>query len=315
MPAEHGEDFFAAALVDGPPRGHPDELAAPTSMRGLSLAALLLPRVGADSSVAVFSGAVRGRVVFIDSDAEGGGVQITTELCSGSSPSQTAGHKWHIHLDSPVNASDCLTAGAHWAPDGAETAQPYLCSPEAVEPCYLGDLSGMLGTLAIPSSRTFATLGRLPPAAELRGRSVVVHAAAGGAERLACADITSMDEAAQTVPCSATATVGPLTKCSGPPNNSPVSSKACPDEVFGDCPPGCDLARHVVDPWGQPLAVVASIVVVGIFVGSVYVPLRDTRMKRAEEKAADVLESGENPIAESDDEDGDGDEESADSAA
>ena len=140
-------------------------------------------------------------------------------------------------------------------------------------------------------------------------------AAAGGAARLACADITSMDEAAQTVQCSTTATIGPLTKCSGPRINSPVSSKACPDEVFGDCPPGCDLVAHVVDPWGQPLAAVASIVVVGIFVGSVYIPLRDTRMKRAEEEAADVLESGENPIAESDDEDGDGGEESADSPA
>jgi len=282
-------------------------------MRALGLAALLLPRAGADSSVAVFSGAVRGRVTF--SDAEGGGIQINTELCSGSSPSQTAGHKWHIHLESPVNGSDCSTAGGHLDPEGAESAEPYACSPETVEPCYLGDLSGMLGTLAIPSRRTFATLGRLPPSNELLGRSVVIHAAAGGAARLACADITSMDEAAQTVQCSTTATIGPLTKCSGPRINSPVSSKACPDEVFGDCPPGCDLVAHVVDPWGQPLAAVASIVVVGIFVGSVYIPLRDTRMKRAEEEAADVLESGENPIAESDDEDGDGDEESADSAA
>ena len=62
---------------------------------------------------------------------------------------RTSGHKWHVHLRSPVNQAACDTAGGHYDPTSAEAASDYHCNASAPADCYAGDLSGVLCACAV----------------------------------------------------------------------------------------------------------------------------------------------------------------------
>ena len=105
----------------------------------------------------------------------------------------TANHNWHVHANGGIDTTDCATAGGHWDPDGVEVQPAYsdnaqCTSDDEYANCYKGDLSGILGQISIgtanePMAYSAAT------EADLQGKSIVIHAADGGAPRVACADI------------------------------------------------------------------------------------------------------------------------------
>ena len=132
----------------------------------------------------------------------------------------------------PINATNCLSAGGHWDPTDKEH-DPYVCTPEARDECYTGDLSGMLGPLAVSPDNSFSPLTNFPTmghgdvgsAADLRSRSIVIHAANGRPARLACADIVKRSPSGYTNPCESS----PL-----PPPPPPPPDKAAPCSDFGE---------------------------------------------------------------------------------
>jgi Ca2+-binding EF-hand superfamily protein/Cu/Zn superoxide dismutase len=104
----------------------------------------------------------------------------------------TTQHSWHVHTDPSEERADCASsgvcscAGGHYDPTGLETAS-YACdsSTDHTE-CYRGDLTGKLGQLSVfgrTGSDNFLQIG------DLIGRSIVIHADAGAASRIACGNI------------------------------------------------------------------------------------------------------------------------------
>eukprot|EP01045_Picozoa_sp_COSAG04_P013000 COSAG04_NODE_899_length_9568_cov_9.251346_1_plen_213_part_10 len=190
----------------------------------------------ASTSVAIFNaGPVQGRIIF--TDAAAGSVETSATLCYADGSAATTGHKWHIHEfgapTTPIDATNCLSAGGHWDPTDKEhpLPGPYVCTPEARAECYTGDLSGMLGPLAVSPDNSFSPLTNFPAmghgdvgsAADLRTHSIVIHAADGGANRLACADITSEPARAYNNPCEGGSPPPPPPRDPPPPPPGPAA--------------------------------------------------------------------------------------------
>ena len=132
------------------------------------------------TTVAKFRGDVKGLVTF---SYTGGAFSYTRVFLDNGEKS--SGHMLHIHED-PVTG-DCSSAGKHYDPTDVENKTNYECNPNDISTCYKGDLSGKHGRVTMGEEMEYlddhndniATLGR----------SVVIHAADGGSERIGCATI------------------------------------------------------------------------------------------------------------------------------
>ena len=175
-------------------------------------AALLAAAARAEAATVIAefdNGVVSGSVSFTDSCDAAGGVDIVLALRHNSSASLvTTGHLWHIHEHvAPPTASEnsmrqCIWAGGHWDPDGLERAANYSCSHAPVvgradaaqaaaelEGCYRGDMSGKLAVASLGGGVAQTFSDPTLRTTELLGRSLVIHAADGAAQRLACASL------------------------------------------------------------------------------------------------------------------------------
>lgn len=120
-------------------------------------------------------------------------------------------HNWHIH-ERPVDSglehlstTECSAAGNHFNPYNASTSTIYSrdCTPFNVLRCELGDLSSKMFTIEIPPYKVksggqepdigkfFGTDIDLPLCGPVSivNRSVVVHVADFGSQRLACSTV------------------------------------------------------------------------------------------------------------------------------
>ena len=114
-------------------------------------------------------------------------------------------HTWHVHT-TPVDLSNdtletnvslrCKSAGGHYDPLQALRNPDYArdCNAQNPNKCEVGDLAAKHGRITLPTSgsyKAFATDVFLPLSGpyNIIGRSVVVHAASGMGNRIACADI------------------------------------------------------------------------------------------------------------------------------
>ena len=103
--------------------------------------------------------------------------------------SASIGHKIHIHRDAVTGA--CASAGPHWDPFGFEV-DGYTCDPKDSGKMYVGDLSCKHATLSVPSNVEYwDNEVRVLGDEGVLGRSIVVHAANGGAPRIACLTLGS----------------------------------------------------------------------------------------------------------------------------
>ncbi|CAI8031417.1 hypothetical protein GBAR_LOCUS17832 [Geodia barretti] len=152
---------------------------------------------------------VAGRMYFKQVDGLPG-IQIWGKLYHVNDSEPSERHNWHIHRDRPgedyrVGICGPSFAGPHYDP----TNQPagaanysQRCTPKTPEGCEIGDLTGKLGAVnvaAIPAPYAtdsfFFTDSRL----NLTGfqgvvnRSVVVHIAEGGSNRLSCAPLVEAE--------------------------------------------------------------------------------------------------------------------------
>lgn len=71
--------------------------------------------------------------------------------------------------------------------------------------------------------------------------------------------------------------VGPEHWCAGRGAFSVNGTRCPPDDSSGPCPPGCDAYEqdcgNSCDPWASTVAIIASVLVVLVFVGGVVVPV------------------------------------------
>ena len=119
-------------------------------------------------------------------------VLVDVEYVDGSDPS--VDHMWHVH-ESAVTDGDCASAGGHYNPLGApNTCSTGLSDAEKLEQCELGDLTGKLGTVDVPTVNLAYGDANLPLSGPygIAGRSVVLHAAAGAGTRLSCGSLVSV---------------------------------------------------------------------------------------------------------------------------
>lgn len=143
-------------------------------------------------------------------------IEVSRPTSSGSSASsqsmeRTIDHSWHIHAN-PVDSglehlstTDCSPAGGHFNPYNTSTSTIYSrdCTPFNVLRCELGDLSSKMFTIEIPPYRVKSN-GQEPDIGKFFGtdidlplcgpvsivnRSVVVHVADFGPQRLACSTV------------------------------------------------------------------------------------------------------------------------------
>lgn len=120
-------------------------------------------------------------------------------------------HNWHIHANAVdsgldhLSTTECAPAGGHFNPYNTSTASIYSrdCTPFNVLRCELGDLSAKMFTIEIPPYRVkgnghepdigkfFGTDIDLPLCGPVSvvNRSVVVHVADFGPQRLACSTV------------------------------------------------------------------------------------------------------------------------------
>jgi hypothetical protein len=123
-------------------------------------------------------------------------VSIELQNVNATSP-VTSGHRWHIHANR-ARVSSCATAKGHYDPtnkeidldgDGQVSAAEYTCNSTDPGSCYSGDLSGKHGQVATDGVPVGGSDTGLSLAELIDRRSVVVHAANGGAPRLMCGNI------------------------------------------------------------------------------------------------------------------------------
>ena len=106
-----------------------------------------------------------------------------------SADTPSSGHKIHIHKEAVTG--NCGTAGGHWDPFGFEI-NGYTCDPKESEKCYVGHLDAKHAPLAVPSTVEYwDNEVRVMGNEGVLGRSIVVHAANGGAPRIACLTLGS----------------------------------------------------------------------------------------------------------------------------
>jgi hypothetical protein len=165
----------------------------------------LLGARGADASAftATFGGDyVVGTIVFEELVPPATGFTVAVDLQHPDSIQVSAGHKWHIHMLSPVDTANCQSAGGHWDPTGSEhpIGASYSCSASAPDACYRGDLSGKLGLISIGDLEHYISTAMsfedsTLTVEDLAQHSIVVHAQNGGATRVGCADLVQTSTA------------------------------------------------------------------------------------------------------------------------
>ena len=101
----------------------------------------------------------------------------------------TDGHNWHVHTNGLAESANCAAAGGHYDPRGLEVGD-YSCDSSDQTSCASGDLSGKFGLLSIDGELRTGVDSVLT-LAELLGKSVVIHAAGAGTDRIACAEIVA----------------------------------------------------------------------------------------------------------------------------
>eukprot|EP01043_Picozoa_sp_COSAG02_P013168 COSAG02_NODE_522_length_20749_cov_14.985278_10_plen_618_part_00 len=169
---------------------------------------------------------IQGTVTFA-ANVDGSGVTVTANLLytDESWPVTTTGHQWHIHAGNLTGVDEtrcncdndddisqceqpecpqCYACGGHYDPTGLEVSTPdqeYSCDSQHPDACYAGDLSGKFGTLSIAANPEEVS----PPPmvddlvgvdsslnlGQLIGRTIVIHQANGGTDRIACGTIRS----------------------------------------------------------------------------------------------------------------------------
>lgn len=110
----------------------------------------------------------------------------------------SVGHNWHVH-ENPLDetGTDCSVAGPHYNPRGVDTSSESYsvdCNSNQTR-CEIGDLSNKGSPFAVRDGvvKQFYTDTDLPLTGEgfsIADRSVVIHASGGGAERIACANVS-----------------------------------------------------------------------------------------------------------------------------
>jgi hypothetical protein len=140
-------------------------------------------------------------------------IYIEISKPDGSGAEKTFNHPWHIH-EKPANAgfdhlssTDCGSAGGHLNPFNVSTQCIYQRDCTIVTPlrCEVGDLTGKLGPIDIPTYRALPSgepdvgkyyfidsdlqLCGLGNPASIIGRSVVIHGHDFGGPRLTCANL------------------------------------------------------------------------------------------------------------------------------
>ena len=138
-------------------------------------------------------------------------IEVSKPTGSGGAQERSLDHNWHIHT-SPVDSglehlssTECSAAGGHFNPYNTSTGSIYSrdCTPFNVLRCELGDLSAKMFTIEIPPYRVKAS-GQEPDIGKFFGtdidlplcgpvsivnRSVVVHVADFGPQRMACSTV------------------------------------------------------------------------------------------------------------------------------
>lgn len=142
------------------------------------------------------NGPLRGYIyltqyIYSDGGLSDTGVLVDLHNTDGQSSN---GHNWHVH-EKPVGndaTSGCMSTGPHFNPFMVDVNNGYSeCNPTNPLRCELGDQASKLGRYDIGSGRKFYTDIYLPiiGKSSVIGRSFVIHAAGGGAPRIACTDI------------------------------------------------------------------------------------------------------------------------------
>lgn len=149
-----------------------------------------LQTAGATAHALIENEDVTGVVTFHQS---GDSVAIAVQLqYTDSTVETTTQHSWRVHTGASEERVDCASsgvcscAGDHYDPVGLEVAG-YACGSSSDQTeCYHGDLEGKFGKVSV-FGRTGSD-GYLQ-IDDLVGRSIVIHAEAGGASRIACGNI------------------------------------------------------------------------------------------------------------------------------
>lgn len=119
-----------------------------------------------------------------------GGLEMKAQLLyKDNTAAATYGHNWHVHTNGLAGSSNCAVAGGHYDPDGLEVAG-YSCDSSDQTTCAKGDLSGKFGPVSIDGELQVGVDSTLS-LVELLGKSIVIHSASSGTDRIACADIVA----------------------------------------------------------------------------------------------------------------------------
>eukprot|EP00117_Sycon_ciliatum_P016138 scpid49237/ scgid5830/ len=141
---------------------------------------------------------VQGSIYFTQYAYDDGSYSDTYALFRlGNSSATTSGHNFHVHVERvlPYNNSLCGVTGGHYNPLNVNlssaTGYSTACGPRSQLRCEVGDLSGKIGQLTIDGTARMYPIAQLPLEGpnSVFGRSIVIHAANGGAPRIACANI------------------------------------------------------------------------------------------------------------------------------
>lgn len=146
---------------------------------------------------AVFTGTVTGKIMlsqYVYPDGTMSDTTVVVDLRKATDP-QTQSHNWHTH-ENPVGQDTadkpCMSTGGHYNPFMANVTSRYdECRPDNPLRCEVGDQSNKLGTYSMGTGKMVGSDVYLPLVGNFGvvGRSIVVHAEARGAARVACANI------------------------------------------------------------------------------------------------------------------------------